>query len=363
MKVRTDKRYTRIAIIGNGFDIQHGLQSKYSDFVQATDFKVFDLFKKYYIDYLCDDDQWNSFEEAIEKLSITCYHKQFEDVKNMENVEFDGFDNIPDCYIMLLDEYNRFNGTSEILGDEEILLYSTDNFYTNDTMTYMDTTYDIKGVANHECLNYITNSSMSLFSKLLIVVPNQEVFDRFLVSFPDAVGTWIGFDEGQKDSDKVAFAQSVQTMLEENGMEAEAMVKHQEQEVFFSMYGGILFVGGILGVMFILCTVMIIYYKQISEGYEDKERFLIMQKVGLSKEEIKSVIHSQIMMVFFLPLATAVVHSAVALRIVASCLRMVVTVHMPTFILSVALTCILFSLVYMVVYKITSKEYYNIVNA
>ncbi|MBQ5676012.1 MAG: hypothetical protein IIV45_13250, partial [Lachnospiraceae bacterium] len=284
-------------------------------------------------------------------------------IKNMENVEFDGFDNIPDCYIMLLDEYNRFNGTSEILGDEEILLYSSDNFYTNDTMTYMDTTYDIKGVANHECLNYITNSSMSLFSKLLIVVPNQEVFDRFLVSFPDAVGTWIGFDEGQKDSDKVAFAQSVQTMLEENGMEAEAMVKQQEQEVFFSMYGGILFVGGILGVMFILCTVMIIYYKQISEGYEDKERFLIMQKVGLSKEEIKSVIHSQIMMVFFLPLATAVVHSAVALRIVASCLRMVVTVHMPTFILSVALTCILFSLVYMVVYKITSKEYYNIVNA
>ena len=118
-----------------------------------------------------------------------------------------------------------------------------------------------------------------------------------------------------------------------------------------------------LGVLFILCTVMIIYYKQISEGYEDKERFLIMKKVGLSKEESKSVIHSQIMMVFFLSLATAVVHSAVALRIVANCLRMVVTVYMPTFILSVAFTCILFSLVYMVVYKITSKEYYNIVNA
>lgn len=88
-----------------------------------------------------------------------------------------------------------------------------------------------------------------------------------------------------------------------------------------------------------------------------------MQKVGLSKEEIKSVIYSQIMMVFFLPLITAVIHSAVALRIVAGCLTMVVTVHMPTFILSVTLTCVVFSVVYMIVYKITSREYYNIVNA
>ena len=107
---------------------------------------------------------------------------------------------------------------------------------------------------------------------------------------------------------------------------------------------------------------MIIYYKQISEGYEDRERFLIMQKVGLSKEEIRKVIHSQVMLVFFLPLVSAIVHAAVAAGIVAKCLQMVVIVHMPTFCISVALTCVVFALVYGVVYKITSKEYYGIVN-
>ena len=276
-------------------------------------------------------------------------------IESPKVVEFTGFDNMPDCYILMLEEYNRFNGSNETLAENEILLYSSDGFYTNDTLTYADITYWIKGEADKGCLTYITNSTMSLFSKLLIVVSSQEVFDKFMVDSPESVGTWIGFDCDQNVEEQVSFA--------ENGVEAEAMIKQQEQDTFYSMYGGILFVGGILGVLFILCTVMIIYYKQISEGFEDKERFHIMQKVGLSKEEIKSVIHSQIMLVFFLPLITAVIHSAVALKIVASCLRMVETVHMPTFILSVAATCLVFSIVYVIVYKITSKEYYNIVNA
>ena len=284
-------------------------------------------------------------------------------IESPKIVEFTGFDNMPDCYILMLEEYNRFNGSNETLAENEILLYSSDGFYTNDTLTYADTTYEIKGEADKGCLTYITNSTMSLFSKLLIVVSSQEVFDKFMVGSPESVGTWIGFDGVQNAEAEVSFAEAAKSAFTVNGVEAEVMIKQQEQEAFYSMYGGILFVGGILGVLFILCTVMIIYYKQISEGLEDKERFHIMQKVGLSKEEIKSVIHSQIMLVFFLPLVTAVIHSAVALKIVASCLRMVVSVHMPTFILSVASTYLVFSIVYVVVYKITSKEYYNIVNA
>ncbi len=308
-------------------------------------------------------------ENAVAENMVRCsfgtsiFIKTEDGIANMETAQFTGFDNMPDTYIMTLEEYNRFNQTDETLGDTEILLYSSDAFYTKDTLTYLDTTYEIKGVANKECLSYIADSTMSLFSKLLIVVPTEEVFERFLVSTPEAYGTWVGFDCGENAEKTAALAAAVQKKCAEAGIVAEVMVKQQEQEAFYSMYGGILFVGGILGVLFILCTVMIIYYKQISEGYEDKERFLIMQKVGLSKAEIKRVIHSQIMMVFFLPLVTAVLHSAVALRIVANCLRMVVTVHMPTFILSVALTCVVFSVVYMVVYKITSREYYNIVNA
>ena len=107
---------------------------------------------------------------------------------------------------------------------------------------------------------------------------------------------------------------------------------------------------------------MIIYYKQISEGYDDRERYLIMQKVGLSKEEILQSIHSQVMLVFFLPLVTAIIHSCVALPIVSKCLSLALVVNMPTFVLSVVGTCIAFSVVYVVVYKVTSRAYYKIVN-
>lgn len=276
------------------------------------------------------------------------------------NSGFTGFDKIPDTYILTLAEYNRFNQTSETLQDTELLLYASDSFYTGETLTYLDTTYQIKGTADNSCLDYISNQSMTLFSKLLIVVPNEEVFQKFVsgrYSF-----TYTGFNSSQTTEDIVAFANDLTNIFAANNLSFELSVKQLEQEYFYSMYGGILFVGVTLGILFILSTVMMIYYKQISEGYEDRERFLIMQKVGLSKEEIRKSIHSQIMLVFFLPLVTAVLHSAVALKIVASCLRMVIVVHMPTFILSVGFTCVLFSLVYGIVYKITSREYYNIVN-
>lgn len=89
MKKRTGKKYNCIAIIGNGFDVQHGLNSRYTDFIAATDSSVFDPFKKHYIDYLGDDDKWSSFEEAIDRLSCICYHEQFEDGTNIENIDKD----------------------------------------------------------------------------------------------------------------------------------------------------------------------------------------------------------------------------------------------------------------------------------
>lgn len=275
----------------------------------------------------------------------------------------DIFTMVPDSFLMTIEEYNHFNNTQETLSDNEILLYASDNFYMNDTLTYLDETYQIKGIADKSCLDFIADSSMALFSKLLIVVPNEEVLQKFMSeqSLSSQI-TWTGFDLNESDEEILAFYHSLSEEFAANGIPCELSAKQQEQEYFNSTYGGILFIGVVLGMLFILSTAMIIYYKQISEGYEDKERFLIMQKVGLSKEEIKNSIHSQVMLVFFLPLVVAVIHSAVALKIVASCLRLVILVHMPTFIMSVAATCVLFSIVYMIVYKITSKEYYNIVN-
>ena len=89
----------------------------------------------------------------------------------------------------------------------------------------------------------------------------------------------------------------------------------QESE-FYSMYGGLLFLGSFLGALFLMATVLIIYYKQISEGYEDKARFAIMEKVGMSQQQIRSAIRSQVRAVFFLPLLGAVIHLLAAFKMI-----------------------------------------------
>lgn len=280
---------------------------------------------------------------------------------------FSGFDKNPDAYVMTLEEYNRFHQTNATLAKDEILLYASDDFYTLNTLEFEGITYHVKGIAKHDCFTYITDPSMSLFAKMLIVVPDEETFQRFIPTEDEramkrAISvSYIGFDVSEKELAD-SFVDALRTSFMEKEIDSDITYKAEEEDIYFSMYGGIMFLGLVLGILFILSTGMIIYYKQISEGYDDRQRFTIMQKVGLSKKEIKDSIHSQIMLVFFLPLVTAVLHAAVALKIVASCLECIVIVHFPTFLLSVAITCIIFTMVYIVVYKLTSREYYNIVN-
>ena len=269
---------------------------------------------------------------------------------------------VPDFFVLTLEEYNRIYETNETLGENEVLLYVTNEIYTKDTLEYDGITYQVKGRAKSDCLEYIQDPSMALFSKMLLVVPDQSVFDRFVNNMKDPTFTpgkvnYVAFNLNASN-DKI---QEFITDLT-GSFACTIFYKQDEQDEFYSMYGGILFIGIVLGLLFIMSTVMMIYYKQISEGYEDKERFLIMQKVGLSKPEIKKTIRSQILLVFFLPLVTAIIHTSFALKIISKCLGLVVLVHMPTFITSFIITCLIFSVIYVMVYLFTSKEYYNIVN-
>ena len=125
--------------------------------------------------------------------------------------------------------------------------------------------------------------------------------------------------------------------------------------------GGLLFLGLFLGSMFLMITVLIIYYKQISEGYEDKERFAIMEKVGMSNEEVKATIRSQVRMVFFLPLATAACHLAAAYLMLKKLLALVSLYNGTLFAWCLAGTVLVFGLIYLAVFIITSKSYYKIV--
>ncbi len=129
----------------------------------------------------------------------------------------------------------------------------------------------------------------------------------------------------------------------------------------YALYGGMFFLGLFLGLMFLMVTVLIIFYKQISEGYEDKERFAIMQKVGMSSAEVKHAIRSQVLTVFFLPLVAAVIHVAMAFPMITLMLEAISLTNVRLFAWCVAGTALIFGIIYLAVFLLTSRTYYKIV--
>ena len=131
---------------------------------------------------------------------------------------------------------------------------------------------------------------------------------------------------------------------------------------FYTFYGGFLFLGIFFGSLFLMATVLIIYYKQISEGYDDKERFQIMQKVGMSKKEVRKSIRSQVVSVFALPLIVAVIHICAAFKLITRLLAVMNLSDVGLFRNCTILTVGIFAVIYGIVYGITAREYYKIVN-
>ena len=127
---------------------------------------------------------------------------------------------------------------------------------------------------------------------------------------------------------------------------------------FYATFGGLFFVGIALSVLFIFAAAMIIYYKQVSEGYEDQSRFAIMQKVGMTREDIKKSINSQVLTVFFAPLLLAILHLAFAFPLVWKLLQIFNLHNLPLVIWTHVGACIVFALIYAVIYKITAGAYY-----
>lgn len=129
------------------------------------------------------------------------------------------------------------------------------------------------------------------------------------------------------------------------------------------LYAGFLFLGIFLSILFVIATVLIMYYKQITEGYQDQERFEIMEKVGLEKKDIRRSINSQVLTVFFLPLIMAGIHIAFALPLISKLMNLLYFDNMNLFIFTTIICFSLFALIYCVVYVLTSKVYYRIVKA
>lgn len=205
------------------------------------------------------------------------------------------------------------------------------------------------------------------------VIMNDEDFARWSSKDPTDNPYYIlvNFDTPMMDeSSGTAVNESAQAIANEffdhitfnNDVVASMFAATRADEVYTAMtlYGGMLFVGIYVSILFLLAVALIMYYKQISEGMDDKERFKILQNAGLEKKQIRSIINSQVLILFFLPLATACVHIAFAFKMIESIIYVIGRIS-PWLFAGVTLGCIgVFALIYALIYKLTSRTYYRL---
>lgn len=276
-------------------------------------------------------------------------------------------------FMVPLEDYNRITGSNETLEYNEVLIS------TSKDMNYGYDTVSIKGQEPLNIKKTVTNfenngvDTMQIIPALYIFVPDLGVqLERISQTNAEALETisrFIGFDLNASDTEQVQVYDAISENLRNSEIEnpdSSLVVSVEsaanEKQSFYGLFGGLFFLGIILGIVFIFAAVLIMYYKQVSEGYEDQSRFEIMQKVGMTKKEIKKSINSQMLTVFFMPLIAAGVHLAFAFPMIYKMLILFGLVN-QSFLIMVTVGCfLLFALLYMLVYKITSRAYYSIVS-
>ena len=253
------------------------------------------------------------------------------------------------------EEYNRIEKQNVSLKEQEILTYTTNGKCGKKQINIAGQNYQVKKELSE--MTSQPKSTAEMYKTLYIVFANAEQIER-IESFSYADKFNLKGDDGKQ---KEALEQ-IQNEFYEKFPDGTMESRMLSRSSFYELYGGLFFIGIYLGSMFIMATVLIIYYKQISEGYDDRERYQIMQKVGMSKKEVKRSIRSQVLSVFFLPLVVAVIHVAVAFKVMTKILGVLNFTNVSLFAVCTIITIAVFAVFYIIVYSITAKEYYRIVN-
>lgn len=274
--------------------------------------------------------------------------------------------NINNLIFITLEDYNKVASESKVLEDGEVLLYSNRDKYEYDTINVFDKSYKIVERVDDFLGNGIISANVA--SSQFIVVKDMGELDYLYRAQKDTFGEnaseiefMYGIDLKVDDNEKEVIYNTIIDTLNNKGFDFIGETKAGSRSSFLSLYGGLFFIGIFLGALFIMATILIIYYKQISEGYDDKERFEIMQKVGMSNEEVQGAIRSQVLTVFFLPLITAGIHISFAFPFILKILSMLNLTNTKLFILCTVVSFIIFTLIYSIIYILTARVYYKIV--
>ena len=274
-------------------------------------------------------------------------------------------------------EYKKLTGTDPVLQDGEILAWASKMTEKPDSLTVNDSVFSVKKWLENSPLTcgrdivyrnaefVVTDSDFEKFDKM-----RTEMYKNTSATpAGQDLTVHLGLNITGSDETKIAYGTPVLDAikaLQDNGQLSDnswitSGIRAQEYDSYYADNGSLLFIGIFLGSLFLLGTAMIIYYKQISEGYEDQNRFEIMQKVGLSHREVKSSIRRQILMVFFLPLLMAMLHISMAFPLIRRMLLLFGMTNTRLFIGCTAGTVLIFALVYGLIYLMTAKSYYHIV--
>lgn len=290
------------------------------------------------------------------------------------NISPDTYSNVFIFYIVPLDDYNRWAGTNETLAPGEAMLYTYRTEYNKDTIAFNNgASFKIKKQVDKFFGS--GESAMNVISTIAIIVPDFHSAIAGINELKDFKGNnmlqlrWTyNFDTGTSAEQQLALTDELRSAFQnvptESAQFFSAYIESLEEEKadYYGLFGGLFYLGIILSIVFIFATVLIIYYKQVSEGYEDQSRFEIMQKVGMTKNEIRKSINSQLLTVFFLPLIGAGCHLAFAFPIIKKLLALFNLNNVALFVVTTAISFLAFALLYTVVYRITSNAYYKIVS-
>lgn len=282
---------------------------------------------------------------------------------------------ITNLRIVSLSDYNRISGKSETLAGNEVLLHALRTDYGLKTISLGSVeTFTVKKTL--DTMPLADGSGAEISPTITLVVSD---FDNTAERLVDGAGEYVvrlkwicDFDcsDELEDQDKVcnmiAAASENGEFSDKDGSSGWQYLSYESRAAeyadFAAVYGGLFFLGVTLSLVFICAAVLIIYYKQLSEGYEDAQRFEIMQKVGMTKQEIRRSINSQLLTVFFLPLIFAGLHLAFAFPFIRKILYMFSFYNTSFLVWTTVISFFVFAVLYALVYKKTSNTYYKIVS-
>lgn len=269
-------------------------------------------------------------------------------------------------YLMTRTEYEKFTGHSLPTIPQGSVMVISPVLFEEKTIVLFGVEYPIAEIMdfsadfpNKGVQNYLDTQQI-----LYVIVEDDNALTPFLVE--SQVHYHIEIETDGTLEEKKIYASTIQEILkthkEKLGFEIGMVTARAEQhDIYMEMIGGFLFLGLFLGSMFLMITVLIIYYKQISEGFEDRERFAIMTKVGMERSVVKAAINTQVRTVFCLPITVAIIHLIMAFPMLKIILFLFGLMNTLLFIECLTATIAVFTVIYFIVFKLTSLSYYKIV--